>query len=141
MRQEKKKIEINPEQSGLASLGAAFADLNLSLPEAATPETPLAPKLAVKPAEPEKKSKRGRVVLRKETAHRGGKTVIIVHDFPPGISTLDIENIGRNLKNSLGCGGTVREREIEIQGNHPSKIREFLEKEGFRVVGVQDVAQ
>jgi len=32
-----------------------------------------------------------RVVLRRETAHRGGKTVIVVHDFPPQVSNAQIE--------------------------------------------------
>jgi translation initiation factor 1 (eIF-1/SUI1) len=35
-----------------------------------------------------------------------------------------------------GCGGTTRERAIEIQGDQPGRIRELLEQEGFRVAGV-----
>jgi translation initiation factor 1 len=79
----------------------------------------------------------GRVVLRRETAHRGGKTVIVIHDFASCISIRSIEELARKLRHLCGCGGTTRERMIEIQGNHAEKIRGILEQEGFRVAGVK----
>jgi translation initiation factor 1 len=79
----------------------------------------------------------GRVVLRRETAHRGGKTVIVIHDFASSISTQSIEELARKLRRDCGCGGTTRQRMIEIQGNHADKIRSILEQEGFRVAGVR----
>ena len=75
----------------------------------------------------------GRVVLRRETAHRGGKTVIVVHDFAPSIPMTVIEELARKLRNACGCGGTTRLRSIELQGNHVARIRSLLEEEGFRV--------
>jgi translation initiation factor 1 len=86
--------------------------------------------------EPTGKPKRGRVVLRRETAHRGGKTVIIVHDFDPHIGNDEIENISRQLRKTCGCGGTVKDRAIELQGDQPAKIRAVLEAAGFRVTGI-----
>lgn len=86
---------------------------------------------------PPKPAKLGRVVLRKETAHRGGKTVIVVYEFAPAITGTLIEELAGKLKKSCGCGGTVKNREIEIQGNQPGKIREVLEAAGFRVDGVR----
>lgn len=77
-----------------------------------------------------------RVVLRREKAQRGGKTVIVVHDFASQITGRRIEELATKLKKSCGCGGTVKGREIEIQGDQPGKIRELLEAEGFRVAGV-----
>jgi translation initiation factor 1 len=79
----------------------------------------------------------GRVVLRRETAHRGGKTVIVIHDFASFISTNSIDELARKLRRLCGCGGTTRERTIEIQGDHAGKIRAILEQEGFRVAGVK----
>jgi translation initiation factor 1 len=79
----------------------------------------------------------GRVVLRRETAHRGGKIVIVIHDFSPCISNQSIEDLGRKLRSACGCGGTTRQRTIEIQGNQVDRIRTLLEKEGFRVAGVK----
>ena len=79
----------------------------------------------------------GRVVLRRETAHRGGKTVIVIHDFASHISTRSIDELARRLRRICGCGGTTRQRVIEIQGNHAEKIRAILETEGFLVAGVK----
>jgi translation initiation factor 1 len=76
------------------------------------------------------------VVLRRETAHRGGKVVVFIDDFAPHISLAAIEELGRRLRNACGCGGTVRGRGIELQGNQPAKIRAFLEAEGFQVAGI-----
>lgn len=92
--------------------------------------------LAPEPPPPLAKTKKGRVVLRRETAHRGGKCVIVVHDFALSISQREIEDLGRKLRNACGCGGTTHERTIELQGDQPARIRAFLEKEGFRVAGV-----
>jgi translation initiation factor 1 len=86
---------------------------------------------------PEPPAKLGRVVLRKETAHRGGKTVIVVYDFAPAITGSFIEELAGKLKKSCGCGGTVKDRQIEIQGDQPGKIRAVLEVAGFRVDGIR----
>ena len=127
MRPEKnKRIDINPEQSGLAGLGNAFAGLSLGpLPEAPAP-----------PVAPAKIKRPGRVVLRKETAQRGGKAVIVVHDFPTTMSADAIEDLAKQLRKSIGTGGTVRERSIEMQGDQPAKVRAFLEGLGWTVAGV-----
>ncbi len=92
---------------------------------------PAGPELPITPP------KRGRVVLRRETAHRGGKTVIVVHDFAPQITHAKIETLATQLKKAYGCGGTVKGHEIEIQGDQPGKIRALLEAEGFQVAGVK----
>ncbi len=81
--------------------------------------------------------KLGRVVLRREKAHRGGKTMIVVYDFAPQITVAQIEEYGRQLKKACGCGGTVKGREIEIQGDQAGKIRALLEAQGFQVAGVK----
>ena len=81
--------------------------------------------------------KMGRVVLRKETAHRGGKTVIVVHDFASHLPATVIEKIAKRLRSACGCGSTVKERRIEVQGDQPAKIRAVLEAEGFEVAGVK----
>jgi translation initiation factor 1 len=113
-----------------------FADLTgLDLPEAAQPEA--TPSVALPKEVPIRAGKRGRVLLRRETAHRGGKTVVVVYDIPVSCDREEIETLARDLRKHCGCGGTVREREIEIQGDQPGKIRTFLESVGFRVAGVR----
>ena len=129
MRPEKpKRVDVNPIQPGLAGFGDALANLPLG----PLPPAPVKPA----PAEPPKPKRLGRVVLRRETAHRGGRTVIVVHDFPPAITAVALEEIARKLRHALGTGGTVRDRTIEMQGDQPGKIRTFLEGEGFQVAGV-----
>lgn len=129
MRPEKpKRLDINPPQEGLAGLGEALAGLNLgSLPVApARPE----------PVEKVKPRRLGRVVLRKETAHRGGKVVIVIHDFPPTVTHSELESLAKRLRQGIGTGGTVKDRAIEIQGEHAPRIRAMLEGEGYQVAGV-----
>lgn len=128
----KKPVKISTEgQPPLAH--NPFAALSIDrLPEGSPlPESPLE-------REPERSArvKKGRVVLRRETAHRGGKTVVVVYDFPPDVGLEEIEALARKLRKVCGCGGTVRDREIEIQGDQPGRIRSVLEEEGFRVAGV-----
>ena len=45
--------------------------------------------------------KPGRVVLRRETAHRAGKVVIVIDDFAPHIGLAAIEELGRRLRQCL----------------------------------------
>jgi len=80
--------------------------------------------------------KRGRVVLRRETAHRGGKCVIVVEGFDPSVTDDDLEALHRKLRNQCGCGGTRKGRLLEFQGEQAARLRELLSKEGFKVAGV-----
>ena len=122
----KEKVPVTTENA--IELNNPFADLqidNLPLGESSPP-----------PPAAKAKQARGRVVLRRETAHRGGKIVIVIHDFAPFISTQSIEDLGRKLRSACGCGGTTRQRTIEIQGNQVDRIPSLLEQEG-RVAGVK----
>jgi translation initiation factor 1 len=123
-----KKIPINQPATGFNN---PFGSLDMEgLPPGQLEEVP------EPAARPQKSVKLGRVVLRREKAHRGGKTVIVVHDFAPSIGGKKIEELARKLKAACACGGTVRERAIEIQGDQPGRIRSLLQEEGFQVAGV-----
>lgn len=131
MRPEpKKRIGTNASQAPLAALGTAFSNLDL-------PNLPPAPEPVAAPDSPQRIWKMGRVVLRRETAHRGGRTVIVIHDFATHLPLTIIETVAKKIRSAGGCGGTVRNRTIEIQGDQPAKIRTVLEAEGFQVVGVK----
>ena len=79
----------------------------------------------------------GRIVLRKEKAHRGGKTVIVADQFPDHLTQSDLEDIARELKKSAGIGGAVHNRTIELQTSDPAVPRSRLEALGFTVAGVR----
>jgi len=86
---------------------------------------------------PQRRWKMGKVILQRETAHRGGKTVTVIKDFASHLPLSVIETIAKRVRAACGCGGTVKDRRIEIQGDQPAKIRAVLEAEGFEVGGIK----
>ena len=75
------------------------------------------------------------VCLRVPTG--GGKTVIVIKDFATHLPISVIETIAKRVRSACGCGGTVRDKRIEIQGDQAAKVRAVLEAEGFEVRGVK----
>lgn len=60
---------------------------------------------------------------------RFGKYMTIIK----GIDTakIDIRELLKKLKSKLACGGTYKNEEIELQGDHRSRIKSILVGEGF----------
>ena len=118
------KIATDSGQSlGQNPFGAlSGAGLPAARPAASKPSTP---------AKPEKN--RGRVDIKRTTAGRGGKTVTIVTGFT-GIGLPEKESLAKKMRNACGCGGTVKDGEIEIQGDQREKIAQILTEAGFRPV-------
>jgi translation initiation factor 1 len=75
----------------------------------------------------------GKLHLRRSTAHRGGKVVQVVYGFEPHHSAEDIGTIAATIKSKLGCGGTVSDREVEVQTDDPSRLKVLLNQLGFKL--------
>ena len=67
--------------------------------------------------------------LNMERAGRGGKTVTLVKGFVG--SEDDITSLCKLLKQKCGVGGSVKDGEIIIQGDHRQRLVEILKKEGY----------
>lgn len=68
--------------------------------------------------------------IRREKKGRGGKTVTVVYNLrlPPD----RLKELGKQLRQACGTGGTVKEGTIEIQGDHREKVAEALHAVGYR---------
>ena len=61
----------------------------------------------------------------------GGKIVSIVRGLQESNDVLTV--IAKDLKKGCGVGGSVKNGEILIQGNHREKIQKLLSKKGYAV--------
>jgi translation initiation factor 1 len=76
---------------------------------------------------------RGRVDIIREKGGRGGKTVTVVEGFT-GIGLPEKERLVKRMRAACGCGGTVKEGRIEIQGDQREAVARILAEAGFRPV-------
>ena len=80
-----------------------------------------------------KKSK-GRVEVRREKAGRGGKTVTTLGGFPSSIPLVTLEVMTFELKKICACGGSLKGRIIELQGDVRDRVCEELNARGYQAV-------
>lgn len=94
---------------------------------------PAAPTQAARQEAPAPKKNRGRVDITRQTAGRGGKTVTVVSGFT-GIGLPEKESLAKKMQKACGCGGTVKDGRIEVQGDKRETVAKILEEAGFRPV-------
>src|SRR4029077_16433475 len=76
---------------------------------------------------------RGRVDIIRQKAGRGGKTVTVVKGFV-GIGLPEKERLARAMQKACGTGGTVKDGQIEIQGDKRAEVARILTEANFRPV-------
>lgn len=71
------------------------------------------------------------IQVKLDTSGRRGKTVTMITNIQHNPQV--IERLESKLKQHCGAGGTSYAKTIEIQGDHVSKIKTYLQKEGYDV--------
>jgi translation initiation factor 1 len=96
------------------------------------PESPPPDSAQQLQAKPPRKN-RGRVDIIRQTAGRGGKTVTVVKGFI-GIGLPEKEQLAKAMQKACGTGGTVKNDQIEIQGDKRQEVARILSEANFRPV-------
>ena len=118
-----------PTDGGPGLAQTPFAALSSDgLPSA--PET--LPTDITPPSRPARKH-RGRVDILRVKAGRGGKTVTVIRNFT-GISLPEKEQLARAMQRVCGTGGTVKNGQIEIQGDKREEAARILTEANFQPV-------
>lgn len=68
--------------------------------------------------------------IKLDTRQRAGKVVTLLENFVG--TEADLDELGKKLKNFCGSGGSIKDREILIQGDHRDKVLQWLIKNGYK---------
>lgn len=109
-----------PFHNAFGALGA----LREKLPEGKAP----GPAKKPEPKAPPK------AVVRYERKGRGGKEVTVVEQL--ALPAAELSTWLSELKRALGCGGTVEDGALVIQGDQRERVKAWLEKRGVKKVSV-----
>jgi len=66
---------------------------------------------------------------------RFGKVNTLISGFDDGV---DIKDTAKQLKMKMACGGTVKNKVVELQGNHKGHIKPVLISMGFNEERIND---
>lgn len=83
------------------------------------------------PISNEEKAKMRLYVLR-DKKHRGGKQVTLVQGFEGSAKAM--KKLHSELKSICSAGGSIKDGELMIQGNHIEKVIHYLLKSGYNKV-------
>jgi translation initiation factor 1 len=89
------------------------------------------PQQPQRPAQPAGFPDDGVVRITREKGGRGGKTVTVVRGLPERGPALEAR--AAELKRLCGAGGTLRDGQLEIQGDHRERIAQRLRNLGYTV--------
>jgi len=63
------------------------------------------------------------------TKRKFGKLMTVIEGIEE--RDIDLKELLRKLKTACACGGTYKDKRIELQGDHKARVKEMLMKIGF----------
>lgn len=69
--------------------------------------------------------------VKRDRKARGGKTVTVIYGLQH--TPAKLKELLKVLQSACGTGGTIKEAEIEIQGDHRARVAEKLQEMGYKV--------
>ncbi len=66
--------------------------------------------------------------IERDRKKRRGKTVTVIRNLKG-----DLSGLKKELQKHCGAGGSLKNNEIEIQGDHRDKIAAYLREKGFKI--------
>lgn len=120
-RRDRDRAEV-PADPGFDNPFAALG--GLALPRGEAPAAPAKPAPA---AVPERRT--GKVVLRRQRAGRGGKTVTRIEGLQ--LDEAEQKPFAKRIKKQLGCGATWEGEDLVLLGDIGERAAELLGKLGY----------
>ncbi len=70
-----------------------------------------------------------RLKVRLDRKKRKGKTVTLIEGFVG--TEADLKDLGKTLKSKCGVGGSAKDGEIIVQGDHKTRVVDLLKNMGY----------
>ena len=125
MTKKEKKVQVSGNDDLKVDLWG-----NLSMVEATIKGSPL------KKSSNENLTKRYRIKGRLLKSGKGLKPVTEIYEWPTHVTKSDLNAILLKMKQSFGCGGTIKASTmaIELQGDKFKQSEEYLKEIGFTLI-------
>lgn len=85
------------------------------------------------PLEPIRKAPNKQTLRIGVEKRKHGRLMTVVRDLESADNA--VPELLKGLKNACGAGGTISDGNIEIQGSHLDRVRDELQKIGYRIKG------
>ena len=74
-----------------------------------------------------------KVILHRESAGRGGRTVTVV-DVRPPLDADAVTDMAKSMRKGLGCGSHVEDGKIILQGDIGDRVEAWFAKRGVKKI-------
>ena len=117
---------MSKRQTGFGSLGGLVfsTDTGRMCPDCRQPQAECSC------GQPQAPAGDGIARVRRETKGRGGKTVTTISGL--ALTADELKALAKRIKARCGCGGSIVDGVIEIQGDRADMLCDWLTAEGFK---------